>query len=87
MVQVTLAPDRASNSGEGWKPSGEAMRNSNPILAAAKNPGQADIASAIAHKGDHLVLDGPPLLFKGEDIGQNLARMFIVRQRINCGDS
>ena len=58
------------------------MRSSKSSFAAA-NTMSRNIARPIADEGHDLALDRAALFLKGEDVGENLARMLVIRQRVD----
>src|SRR6185436_15206844 len=56
-------------------------------LCRREDPGVGHIASAIPDKRDDLAFDRAALFLKRENVGNNLARMLLIRQRVDRGNA
>ena len=55
-------------------------------LGGGENPACWHVAGTVADEGDDLALDRSAPFLEGEDVGENLAGMLVIGERIHCGN-
>jgi len=63
------------------------MRSFKPELCRRPNPRVRHVAGAIADERDGFARNRPPLFLECENVRENLARMLVVRQRVDGRDA
>ena len=62
------------------------MRNSKPSLPRSENPRDRHVAGAVADERDHFAGNRAELFLERKNIGENLAGMLVIGERVDGRD-